>query len=83
MAWDHVDHEVTRDVLAGIYYDDDSVADALSFAEQCCQADQHNEFVTDEMYRARCEALEEALAWWNDEGNADKTVDSLRQFWSV
>lgn len=82
-GWDHVDHKITREVLSQVSLDDDSICQALSFAMQCNQADQHNEEVSFEILQARCEAYENAELAWNEEGDLNGTVEYLRRFWSV
>jgi hypothetical protein len=81
--WDHVDHEITREVLEQKSIDEDSICQALTFAEQCLQADQHNEDVTHEMYHARASAAEEASECWNELGDTEATIEALRRFWSI
>lgn len=80
MNWNHVDDDLTREVLEGKRTDDDSVGKALTFAMQCCQADQHNEDIPFEVLNTRAEAYEEADQW-NDEGNTEGTIAALRRFW--
>lgn len=81
-TWDHVTDGNTLGILLGNYCDSDSIADALGWAEQCLQADQHNEDVTDKMYSARASALAEADECWNEHADTDGTVQALRRFWS-
>lgn len=80
--FDHVDDANTRAVLAGDL-SEDAICQALTWANQCCQADQHNEDVSFEMQAARAEALENAEYEWNEEGDAFECVEHLKQFWSV
>lgn len=79
--WDHVDHDTTREVLEGKRIDEDGICQALTFAMQCCQADQHNEDIPFEVLTTRGAAYEEADEWWNAEGNTEETVAALRRFW--
>lgn len=51
--YSHIDHKVTRDVLLSVSTDRVSIVDALSFADECLQTDQHNEDVTEKMYCIR------------------------------
>lgn len=81
--WNHVDHQITREVLEQKAIDEDSICQALTFAEQCLQADEHNEDVTAEMMSARSDALEDASHAWNEEGDVLGCIDALRKFWSV
>jgi hypothetical protein len=81
--WDHVDHQITREVLEQKSVDEDSICQALTFANQCLQADQHNEDVTDKMYTSRANALSEAEESWNLHGDTEETIVELRRFWSV
>ena len=83
MNFDHIDHQITREVLALKSIDEDSICQALTFAEECLQADQHNEDVQYAIYDIRDAALEDAKERWNAEGDIDGCIDSLRQFWAV
>ena len=80
--WNHVDHELTRKVLAGDLFDDESVGEALTFARDCLNADADNEDVTDKMIYARGKAYEHADLAYGEDDLAD-TVKALRRFWSV
>lgn len=80
--WNHVDHELTRKVLAGDEQDPDKIGDALHFANQCLHADHDNEDVLFETLHERGKAYEHAdLAYV--EGDYADTVKALRRFWSV
>jgi hypothetical protein len=81
--WEHVDDEITREVLGQESIDAESICHALCFVDQCCQADQHNEDVTDEMYTARLEACMDAHFAWNEEGDTLQTIEALQRFFSV
>lgn len=81
--WDHVDHELTRKVLAGELVDAGSIEQAINFANQCLQADQHNEDVAHETYRVRANALEEAEVSFLEHDDIEEAVRELRRFWSV
>lgn len=81
--WDHVDHETTREVLEQKSIDEDSICQALTFADQCLQADQHNENVKHEWYHARASALDDASECWNELGDLAGTIEALKRFWSV
>lgn len=80
--WDHVDDQNTRLVLAGALTDPSNIEQAIIFADQCLQADQHNEDVTRETYKARSVALDAAEAFWQLPSIAG-TVANLRVFWSI
>ena len=81
--WNHVDHTITREVLTQQSIDEDSICQALTFANECLQADQHNEDVTKKMYYARVNALTDAEESWNEHGDTLETIEALRRFWSV
>ena len=80
--WNHVDHEITREVLEGKRTDGDSMNEALSFAMQCCQADIINEDVTDKMFYERAKAYDLAFIA-HYEGDLVRTTEALRRFWSI
>jgi len=81
--WDHVDDENTRNVLAGKLFDSGSVETAIDFANQCLQADQHNEDVTHETYHVRADAIREASSSFFEHDDIDEAVRELRRFWSI
>ena len=81
--WDHVDHEVTRKVLAGALVDPTNIETAIDFANECLQADQHNEDVAHETYHVRASALEEAEVSFHEHDDIEEAVRELRRFWSV
>lgn len=81
--WNHIDHKITREVLEQESIDEDSICQALTFANQCLQADQHNENVKHKWYHSRASALEEAEEAWNQHGDTPGTIEALRRFWSV
>ena len=81
--YDHVDDEITRDVLNQVNTDADSIEKALDFAMQCLQADQHNEDVSYEVYNMRAEHLLDAFDCWLVENDVEQTVIALRLFWEV
>ena len=83
MTYDHVDCQVTREVLSYDRLDDFSISYALQFANQCCQADQHNEDVSFEVAQCRVDAVDDALTYWSEHKNKDATVAALQRFWSV
>ena len=83
MNFDHIDHQITREVLAQKSIDEDSICQALTFADECLQADQHNEDVSHKTYDARAAALDEASECWNELGDAEGCIEALRQFWNV
>ncbi len=79
--YSHIDHKVTRDVLLSVTTDKASIEDALSFADECLQADQHDEDVTEKMYRIRASALQSAYDRWEENGDVIGTIESLKVFW--
>ena len=81
--YDHVDDKNTRLVLMGFSTDAASIYEALSFADQCLQADQHNEDVPYEVYDMRAEHLMDARDTWNEERDVEQTIIALRLFWEV
>jgi hypothetical protein len=81
--WNHVDHELTRKVLTGALVDPGSIETAIDFANQCLQADQHNEDVTHETYHVRASALEEAETSFTEHDDIEEAVRELRRFWSI
>jgi hypothetical protein len=81
--FDHVDDKLTRDVLTLAATDGASVDYALDFANQCLQADQHNEEVSFEVYDMRAMHLENAHSLWVNQKDLGKTVVSLQSFWNV
>jgi hypothetical protein len=81
--WNHVDHQITREVLEQKSIDEDSICQALSFADESLQADQHNEDVKHDWYHLRALALEDAIECWNELGDTTATIGALRRFWSV
>lgn len=81
--YDHVDDELTRNVLNKVSTDALSITLALSFADQCLQADQHNEDVPYEVYDMRAEHLEDARECWLVDDDVEQTIVALRLFWEV
>jgi len=81
--YNHVDDKTTRSVLMMASTDAASIAEALSFADQCLQADQHNEGVPYEVYDMRAEHLQDAHDTWDEDGDVQQTVIALRLFWEV
>jgi len=79
--WNHVDDDLTREVLEGKRAGAHSIDMALEFAEQCLQADQHNEEVTDKMYSVRAAALAAAEGCWHLMNDTEGTIAALRRFW--
>jgi hypothetical protein len=83
LNWNHVDHQITREVLAHPSPSEEDIRQALNFANECLQADQHNEDVSGKVYYARGAALTEADARWHIQGDAPGTIEALKKFWSV
>ena len=83
MSYDYIDDKITREVLAQISIDEDSICHALFFATKCLHADLHNEDVAYKIYDLRCAALNDAQECWNDLGDTIGTIDCLRNFWSI
>ena len=81
--WDHVDDQTTRLVLTGALTDPGSIEAAIEFANQCLQADQHNEDVMHETYHVRANALEEAEVSFVEHDDIEEAVRELRRFWSI
>lgn len=81
--YDHVDDKITRDVLNQVNTDALNITLALDFADQCLQADQHNEDVPYEVYDMRAEHLMDARDCWLEDGDVEQTVIALRLFWEV
>lgn len=81
--WDHVDDQNTRMVLTGALVDAGSIERAIDFANQCLQADQHNESVLHETYHVRASALEEAEVSFLEHDDIEEAVRELRRFWSI
>jgi hypothetical protein len=79
--WNHVDDDLTREVLEGKRTDDASITKVLEFAEQCLQADQHNEEVTDKIYSVRAAAIVAAYECWHFMRDTEGTLTALRFFW--
>ncbi len=82
MNWDHVDHEISRRLLAGEEVDAFDMTEAIEFANQCLREDALNEDVSNEVYGARCEAFVSADFYWG-EGDTGRVVENLRRFWGV
>lgn len=80
--YDHVDDKITCDVLNQVNTDALNITLALSFADQCLQADQHNEDVSYEVYDMRAEHLQDAHDCWLED-DVEQTVIALRLFWEV
>jgi hypothetical protein len=81
--YDHVDDQITRDVLNLGWADEVNITLALSFADQCLQADQHNEDVPHEVYDMRAEHLMDAYDTWHEIGDVEQSIIALRLFWEV
>jgi hypothetical protein len=81
--YDYVDDEITRLVLIGVSKDAASIEEALSFGDQCLQADQHNEDVSYEVYDMRAEHLQDARDTWDEQHDVEQTIIALRLFWEV
>ena len=81
--WNHVDHELTRQVLEQKLIDDESIAQALDFADECLAGDKTHEDVTKEMYHARAAAIDDAAESWHLHGDMPATIEALKRFWSV
>jgi len=80
--YDHVDHELTREVLQMQRTDSDSIKQALIFAAGCLAVDAHNEDVPDDVFEMRAEHYADAWEVWED-GDIEQTVIALRLFWEV
>ncbi len=81
--WDHVDHELTRKVLAGETLDEFDITEALEFAAQCLKGDANHPDVTHEVYYARAIALADAEECFLLLGDAPGFLEALKKFWSV
>lgn len=81
--WYHVDHELTRKVLAGELVDAGSIEQAINFAGDCLLADSNNRDVPHEVYHARAHALVEANESYIEHDDIEEAVRELRRFWSV
>ncbi len=81
--WDHVDHELTRKVLAGETLDEFDITEALAFADECLNADYDNPDVTHEVYHARAIALNDAEECFLLLGDEPGFLEALKKFWSV
>jgi hypothetical protein len=78
--YEHVDHELTREVLQMQRIDNDSVVQALTFAYECLIDDLDNEDVSFEVYIIRNVAYDDAEFQWQ-EGDIEGTILALRRFW--
>lgn len=78
----HVEDALIRSVLLGDL-SEDALCYALRQTELAFAADENNEDVPFEVLSVREQAIEDAVGWWNDEGNAFRAVESLQQYWSV
>ena len=81
MNWNHVDDDLTREVLEGKRTDAPSIVQAINFAGDCLDADRADRDVPYEVWSTRAEACEEAHEWWNGGSNTEETVAALRRFW--
>lgn len=81
MTFDHVDDKLTREILTLVLTDGLSVDYALGFADQCLQADQHNEDVSFEVYNIRAESLAKAHFSWAESRDTLGTIKHLQAFW--
>lgn len=81
--WDHVDHAITREVLTQQSIDEDSICQALTFANKCFVDDAHNPDIMPKIYHQRGLAVKEASECWNELGDLEGTIEALRRFWSI
>lgn len=85
--FNHVADQRQRDILNSGDTSEDSLCSALTFARQSFTADANDsqlaETVGQEVIDLRGDLIQEAEDWWNEEGNADRAMNSLQQFWSV
>jgi hypothetical protein len=82
MTYDHITHELTRDVLSGNFIDRINVSICIDHAADCLVADALNEEVPLEVLAARETHLQDASDEWANE-YLGKSVDALRNFWNV
>lgn len=80
--YEHVVDETIRQVLNGDV-SEDTIRHALTQTLLCALEDLHNEGVPYEITLRRLELAEEASSWWNKEYDTFKTVETLREYWSV
>ena len=80
--FDHVEDKLIRSVLQGDL-SEDAMCYAITETLDAALADQHNEDVPFCVSEQRLALAQDAVDWWNDEGNAFKCLECLRLCWSV
>ena len=82
MNYDHITHELTRDVLSGNAIDRINLLICIDHAADCLEADARDEDVSIEVLSAREKHLQDASDEWANE-YIGKSVDALRNFWNT
>mgnify|MGYP000176085663 FL=1 len=84
MRFAHVENKQLQDLLEfGWNGDEDDICNALTYSAECVAEDAQNELLDTRIVEARVEALEDAEAAWNDEGDGFAAGDFLRFLWSI
>ena len=78
----HVIDKTIREVLDGDL-SEDAICYALTETRFHALSDTYNEDIPHELSAYRLELAEEASWWWNEEGDAFKAVEALRQCWKA
>jgi hypothetical protein len=80
--FDHVEDDRVRSVLMGDV-SEDAIIYALTQTRGAVASDQFNPDVSYRVLNAREYAIERAEICWNEESDADGTLQYLQDFWSV
>jgi hypothetical protein len=81
-TYDHVTSAIVRDILNGDA-SEGAICQALTITAQCLKSDTANEFVDYDVLDTRQQAYEDADFCWNEKGDAEGTIECLRQYWSI
>lgn len=79
----HVSDERLRSILMQDAVGEDDICYALTTTRKAIEADKHDEDVPYDVLDARRTAIETAEAWWNEEAQVERSIESLRTCWSV
>lgn len=83
MTFDHVIDTRLQDILTTRSLEEDDICYALMVTADAISIDLQDSELNLTIVDARLAAYNDADSWWSEEGNAERSIDSLITYWTV
>jgi hypothetical protein len=83
MTFDHIIDTRLQNILTARSLEEDDICYALTVTADAISTDMQDSELDLTIVDARLAAYNDADGWWNEEGNAERSMDSLVTYWTV